>query len=288
MPECAEDKINLGVGKCNDLPKIIVGMITTPDDFSLTYENAALQASWQAAILASKSVRIYKWPKFSKLPEYTGTETTYDDNPISIQAVLDGKYRWKVNISKSLCFHKAAFSHRATSGRVILIDADGNYYGTKVGENLFGGFTLDMLHTENLQFNDGTVASSTPIVVALADPNEVNHSEFGILKVAAPWNNLLKVLTDVTITVVSEADDEIVVTIAQKCDGTPLEGLADDDFVLLETDGSSQTIAGITEDEGTYTITGSGFVSGTIGLVAPSELSIQAYEAEPATVTIAS
>lgn len=289
MATCDRDKRNLGVGKCNDLPRIIRSIITTPKNWSVSLEDSLLQATWEAAMLADKSVRIYKWPEFMDVPEFAGSETVYQRNAVGVAPVVDGTYEWLFQISKSLCFHKAAFSHRSNDGRVILIDDQGNLYGTSFGAG-FGGFSIAMLHTENLRFADGSVASSSPVRVALASANEINHDVYGMMRIQPEWNITgLNVLTDVELTIVgTPTATTIVVDVNQTCDGEKLLGLEDGDFVLLDANGDAQTITGATENNGRYTLTGVGLESGTLDLAAPATLSIKAYEnVEPVTVTIA-
>jgi hypothetical protein len=287
MAYCDNEKKNVGVGKCVDLPKIIRSFITTPKNWSVTMANALLQATWQDAIIAPVQNRIYRFPYFSDIPEYAGSETTYLRNAVGVSPVTDGKYEWLCKFAKNACFHKAAFSHRATEGRIILIDADGYFYGTKVGNN-FAGFTLEMLHTENLMFNDGSRPSETPVRIALANPNEINHSDYGIIRVAPSWSiDALNILTDVELTIISASATQIVVDVKQACDGTPVNGLDDVDFILLNGAGAAQTITSASEVDGRYTLAGSGLVSGTLDLEAPDDLSIQAYEnPEPVEVTV--
>lgn len=288
---CLDNKSNLGFGRCGDLPGLIRGIITTPASFKLSEEDAQDQTEWQAALVAARSSRIYLWPYFATVPEFIGTETTYEDTPVSYTHVLDGRYRWRAMISKSLCFHKAAFTHRSNGGdRVWLIDSRNNLIGTYVGDEggvaQYAGFTMDVLHTENLMFNDGSVSTKTPIVIALKEPNEVNDSVYGAHMIAASFLNLLAPLTDVVLAIVgSPTSSEVVVSVKVKCDGTPVTGLVLADFVY-----PTETITTVTETgEGVYTLAGTGFSTGTITLDDPDQLSVyptSAYEANTVAVTI--
>jgi len=284
VTDCVNNKQNLGVGRCADLPQLIRGIITTPADFKLTEEDIADQTVWQAA-LADENInsRIFLWPLFATVPENISTETVYEDNPVAYNHVLDGRYRWKCMISKSLCFHKAAFTHRSNSDRVWLIDARNNIIGTYVGVNddgdaVYSGFSLDLLNVENLLMNDATISTRTPIIVALKDPNEVNDITYGAFMFKLSFINLLKPLTDVNITVVSVAADEIVVDVTIKCDGTAVQGLEAADFSVTEADGDAQLITAVTEgDDGRYTITraSGSYVDGFVNLIAdPTAISL--------------
>jgi len=276
-----------------DLPTTLQSFITTPRNWSVPFDDALEQDTWQDAIVADPANRIYKWPNVNDVPEYAGSETVYLRNVAGVAPVVDGKYEWLFLFSKTTCFHKAAFSHRASEGRIILIDQAGNLYGTKVmvgGVPHFAGFTIEMLHTENLRFNDGTRPSETPVRVGLANPNEINHYDYGLIRVAPSWSiSSLDVLMDVDITVVSATDALIVVDVAQSCDGEPLLGLVTADFVVLDETGAAQTVAVTpsTTVPGRYNLAGTDLESGTVSLSAPADLSIQAYESNVVSVTIA-
>jgi hypothetical protein len=278
---CESDKKNLGVGKCTDLPTLIRGIITTPPEFKATAANLVLQTFLQNAIADDANSRIYLWPKFSTVPENRSTETIYEDNPVSFSHILDGRYRWLAHISKSLCFHKAAFSHRSSTDRVWLIDGKNNLIGTYVGDDINGdaeyaGFTLDLLNVENLMFSDGSVSTKTPILIALADPMEFNDPVYGAYMFKVPFLNLLAPLTDVEIVVTAQVAGKITVTVKTKCDQSPVTGLVEADFSVTTTVGAAQTIDTVTETEdGTYEIThATAFVDGFVDIVGPQALSV--------------
>lgn len=278
---CESDKKNLGVDKCTDLPTLIRGIITTPPDFKGTAAEIVTQTFWQNAIADDKNSRIFLWPKFATVPEDRSTETIYEDNPVSFSHILDGRYRWMGHISKSLCFHKAAFSHRSSTDRVFLIDGKNNIIGTYVGDNLTGdpqyaGFSLDLLNIENLKFSDGSVSTKTPILVALADPMEFNDPVYGAYMFKVSFLNLLAPLTDVEIEVLAEVTAKITIKVTTKCDGSPVTGLVKADFEVTTTLGAAQVIDTVVETEdGTYEVNhATAFVDGFISLVDPQTLSV--------------
>jgi hypothetical protein len=273
---------------------MIRGMITVPDNFRISETDAAIQSVWQAALVAARSARIYKWPLFATVPEYIGTETTYEENPVSYLFLVDGRYRWRVSIAKSLCFHKAAFTHRATNGRVFLIDSKNRLIGTYIGDEngvaILSGFTLDLLNPENLIFNDGSVGTKSPIVVSLADPNEVNHDVYGAVMIDAPFLGSLAPMTDVLITIITEAADEIVVSVQIKCDETPVSGLVTGDFVYEDENGDPVVLTAEETEDGVYVLTGT-FPDGTLTLEPAATLSLypaSAYEANELVVALPS
>ncbi len=279
------DKKNLGLSKCAKLPSMIRSMITTPQGFKVTAEQAVDPDFWQDALLDVKNLRIYLWPDFVGFTD-NSEAAVYETTPLAVMAVRDGRYNFKFDIKENLCLHKAMFTHRAISGRVFFFDVDNQLLGTTDSDGNFMGFRILLLNTEKLMISNGTVSTKSPVVVVLADNLELDQN--GAL-LDASFINSLNRLTDVTLTIVSAAAAQIVVTVEVTCDGTPVNGLALADFALTETDGDVQAITAVTEDDGTYTLTkGSGaWVDGFLDLVGPAALTIEAYEsAGPVTVNI--
>lgn len=289
MAECIVDKRNLGVSRCNKLPGMLLAMITTGINFKCTPAQAIDPEFWQDALLDDVANRIYKWPDFDMV-EYKGTETTYEETPLSLLPVRDGQYRYLVSISKNMCLHKAMYSHRANTGRVILIDTEGQMIMTERSDGDLQGQLIQLIHTENLKISDGQVATKSPIMVALKDPKELN--KFGVL-VDAPFISSLIPLTDVTLTIVGDpGEDSLVVDVKVSCDGTPVNGLLYTDFVLLKADGDAQTTppTAVAEVDGRYTLSkvaGTAWVTGTLDLKPAADLSVEGFESEEeVTVTV--
>lgn len=283
MAECNVKRKNFGLVSCNTLPGLISGMITTPENFKVTDEQAALVSTWQNAMIAPLADRIYYWPPFAQV-ENISQEATYEDTPLAYLPIQDGNYRFRFSISQNLCIHKAMFTHRSSQGRAFLYDRNGMLTGTRDANGFIRGLRIQLLHTEKLQFNDGSVSTKSPIVVALADNVELDRD--GVI-FDGGFVNTLERIHDVEIKILSAAANQIVCTVKIACDGTPLEGLESSDFVLLDEAGDAQSISSATDDgDGRYTLSGSGWVSGTLGLKDVDQLSLQYYEAEVATVTI--
>jgi hypothetical protein len=282
------EKRNLAISRCPDLPEQFKGMLTVPEDFVLSTANAAtvalLKTALQTALKAGLANRIYFWPLFKNM-DNNSEEAVYEDTPYSINAVRDGQYRFKPYFKESLCVYKKMFSHNATSGRVIFFDSKGNLFMTEV-EGGYSGFTMAMLNVEKLQLNDGTVSTKIPVYIALEDPTEVSVG--GVLIAGTTVRQLIR-LKDVTLTIVgSPSATTIVVDVKTSCDNLPVNGLVVADFKLLTTLGATQVITSLVEVDGRYTLTDTDFATGTLDLVLPEDLSIDAYENEaPVVVTVA-
>lgn len=284
MADCVVVKKNLGLSQCNKLPGQPSSMFTTPKGFKATPEQAIDPEFWQAAMLADSGERIFLWPNFVN-SEDVSEEPIYETTSLAMIKVRDGKFRFRFSISQSLCLHKAMYSHRSNGGiRVIIVDNEGQYFGTEDDDGNFMGFDVQLLNTEKLKLSDGSVATKSPIYVGLQDPKEIDAR--GLL-VDAPFHSTLDRLTDVTLTVISSAAALIVVSVKVTCDGTPVSGLIDDDFVLTKTNGDAQAVVSATEEDGVYSLVGVALVDGFVNLKDPADLSITAYESTgPGTVNV--
>lgn len=288
MNECdVVVKKNLGLSRCNALPALPKAMIWTPDDFFLTPTQAALAASWQTAMLTGINTRIFLFPPFVSF-EALSTPAVYEETPLAYLAVRDGNYRFRFGIKQNLCLHKAMFSHRGNTGRVFLIDVENQILGTEDADGNFRGLSLQLFNTEKLLISDGTVSTKSPVVVALADNTEIDAN--GALQ-AFPFFNTLERLTDVTLTIVGNPTaNSLVFDAKQSCDSTPVSGLILADIIFTKADGVAQTTPATSLVEsvnvpGRYTLSkvaGTAWADGLLNLVAPSLLSIQAYESEGA------
>jgi hypothetical protein len=276
MDECNLVKKPLGLGNCPKMPGYFKQKITTTKNWkipaaTLAQGNAAVLAFIQAAILTKD---VYLWPQmFSS--ENQSEETTYQSTPLGKRKVRDGFYEWLINYSDSMCSHKAMYTHRATSGRVIFIDTDNQLVGTYNDAGDFFGLSMQMLNTEKMMPNTGDAVAMSPVRLTLADNLELDRD--GAL-VQMTGLSTLNPLTEAKLTIVSASDTEIVVDVTVACDGTPLEGLVEADFVLYDEDGEVVNITGFASDGGTYTLTVVGYTGGALTLADPDDLTVQAYE----------
>jgi hypothetical protein len=282
--DCNVVKKNMGLVNCNKLPALIKGMIVTPQSFSVTEVQALLATTWQNAMIAEASDRIHLWPPFINM-ENISEEAVYEDLPLGYLPVRDGNYRFRFSVRQNMCIHKAMFTHRTNAGRAFLFDTENQLIGTQDSEGNIRGLSIQLLHTEKMVFSDGSVSTKSPFVLALLDNKELDRD--GVLFDAGFVNSLDRIV-QAKITIISTADDEIVADVAVECDGTPLSGLLAADFVLTDGDGDAQSISGATENNGRYTLTGTGLVSGTLGLRDVTLLTVDYYEADEVAVTIAS
>lgn len=278
-------KKNFGRSLCNTLPNLPSGMITTDDDVVIPAatlaDSALLLAFLNAQILLGKA---FYWPPFASF-ENISQEAVYEDTPLAYLPVIDGNYRLRFGISENICIHKAMYTHRSLNkGRVIIIDKKNQLLMTETAAGDGTGLSMQMLHTEKFIFNDGSVSTKSPVLVALQNNLEIDSKGF---MVVFPFVSQLYRIVDAALVIDSLDSGEIVVTVTAECDGTPILGLGANDFVLTDEDGNDVPVTAVEEGEGVYTLTGS-IVDGTLTLETPTALTIKAYDGEEVPVAVPS
>ena len=287
--DCSGEVLNLGVSKCKKIPKLIKGIITTAETYTITAVLAASSTQWQTDIKAAINARIYLWPQWAKSNEDISSEQIVEETPLSIMGVSPGQHRWKLGYTENLELHKAMYSHRNTGGRVILIDQENKIIFTSDDSGAtLKGFLLDNLLTEKLKLSDGTVSSKTIVGVYLADNTELDERGY---MVEATFVNSLIPLTSVDITIAAApvpSPTAFNFSVASALDGVPIIGLVQADLLFLTAAGVNQdsTIDTVTEPaaNGDYVIAGTAMATGTLSLVLPSALTLDAYESSGAQV----
>jgi hypothetical protein len=280
---CSTDpKQNLGASKCNKLPGLFAGAITTPANFSIpaaTLANpAALKTFLQNALKAGLASRIYLWPTFSNC-EAVSEEVVYEETPLTDIRVRQGKYRFRAHISKNLCLHKAMFSHSGSDDRVIFFDLNNNFFMTELSNGDGAGFRTSLINVEKLIISDGSVATKSPVYFVLKDHNEIDDRG---LMIPADFVGELIPLTDAEIILSSVLAGSFTATVRSKCDGTPVSGLLLADFLAFTSAGGAQNPTSVTETSvgsGVYNVVRTGnFVDGTVTLRDASLLTVTAFE----------
>lgn len=289
---CSTDpKQNLGASKCNKLPGLFAGAITTPPNFTIPAatlaDPAVLKTFLQNALKAGLATRIYLWPTFSNC-EAVSEEVVYEETPLTDIRVRQGKYRFRAHISKNLCLHKAMFSHSGSDDRVIFFDLNNNFFMTELSNGDGAGFRTSLINVEKLVISDGSVATKSPVYFVLKDHNEIDDRG---LMIPADFVGELIPLTDIEIILSNVLAGSFTAAVRSKCDGTPVSGLLLADFLVFTGAGAAQNPTSVTETSvgsGVYNVVRSGnFVDGTVTLRAASLLTVTAFEVlTPATLDI--
>lgn len=281
--DCIQDVANLGLIKCNKLPQMPKLLIETPPDFFLTPADAVDPTVWQTKLKLAKGARIYLYPEADNF-EDKSEAAVYETTPLSVIAVRPGRYQYMFQYAKSLCYHKAMFTHKGKGNRFFILDIENQLFGMLNSDGNFQGFTSGLVNMEKLIMSNGTVATKSPLFLVLADSTEVDLS--GVLIDGTFVNNLFP-LTDVDLTEIVQTAASVKISVLTSCDNTPVLGLVAADFTFVKaSDGTAQATDTVTDNgDGTYTFDPTtAYVDGSINLVAASALSLDAYESTGAVV----
>ena len=118
--ECDVVKKNLGVSRCNKMPEMLVGMITTPKDFSIpaaTLADPALLLEYlNDAILAPAGRQNLSSGLTSKVLKTYQLKQSMKTPPIAYLPVRDGAYRFRFGDQGK---HVLAQSHVHPQGKLL-------------------------------------------------------------------------------------------------------------------------------------------------------------------------
>lgn len=295
---CSDDRKNVGVSQCRALPQLFKRFITVPKAFTVALADIGTKATWQDLLKNPKSTRGYLFPQMKQI-ENVSQDPTYAETQLATSLQFQGRHRFRFSFEDGIYNHRQMATHRLAVDRLILVDNNDRVYLTSSdGGANFTGFTVDLFNPEKMMFNNQTDPTRSPIYVSLENYKELDDRGYMF---AMPFVNDLFALTDVSLRVEgTPTSSEIIVKVYYTetedantpDDEVPILGLAQADFTLVDGSGADQSsaISGITDNgDGTYTIAGTGFVTGEIDLVAPASISVTTYAIEStgaATVTI--
>jgi hypothetical protein len=291
MADCLVRKKGMADSDCPEIPVALKGMVKTPKSFVIP---AATVADGQEAVLTYLNAQVLLgnvdyFPEFQSLEDIS-QEAVYQDTIFSITPVKDGNYRFRPSIAKSLCQHKAMFTHRTKNGRVFMIDDDGWWIGTKKTNGDFAGWDLDLLHTEKMKFNNGTEASFTPLMVAFKNNKEWDR--YGMMVDLSQINAEIYRMVDVVLSIPVGSPaitaSALTIQVHTECDDTPVEGLVVADFVALDSAGDVIALTTAVENPnipGRYLISSAAAFEDdmTIDIDTPTLLTLKPYQNSEAT-----
>ena len=127
--DCASSVQNIGASSCKKLPQLLIGMITTPENYSIAATDLASATALQNAIVAAKGNRVYLWPKWAVGYENISQEEVREETPLQSIPVFPGQYRHRLFFTQNLELYKAMYSHDNSNGRVFLIDHEKKIIG---------------------------------------------------------------------------------------------------------------------------------------------------------------
>ena len=277
-------------GKDDGMLKRII-LLETGTTFA-TQEEAKTYAAHTTNIQAGAEI---PFPKHLVL-EDVSSGVANEQTPLGIQNVTNGTVEYKCSIPANAELYKKIYSYRGTTQYGVIFQTDtGNLVMNKDSDGIYSGFTLDMLNVENQTTNDGSVGTKAPVHISL-DVNEWNENRVVFKPSFNP--NRLTALKDVVFNMLSASSTVITFTINEFSDNDDIEaanleyGWVVADLELLDVSGGAQVIGvlsgGTTAETGVYTLTGTGYVSGTLGGVNPADMTTTGYSTYTVgTVTVA-
>jgi hypothetical protein len=281
--KCTQEFDPTGNPGCSDISELapITGFVITTENFEFaTKEDFATLGDWTDGIKAEKVFPVTKIIDY----EFQDEEDNMYTSPLGLRRFNRyGKYVTIFKLSTNLCIHKALQSFMNQKCRVFFIMENGGILGTSPDDTKVKGFLIDQLTTQKLvKPTSGGDPSFSPIMIVEKNPLELNKYGESVIPTWDPASELSG-LVPVTVSIVgTPTATSIVVKVVSTCgltsagaDNTiPITGLVQADFALLKTNGSTQTISSMTDnDDGTYSFVTSGATTGTANIVTPENLS---------------
>jgi hypothetical protein len=257
---CGTNKANTGFkGFCQKIG-LIKGYILTDDDVEFTTEALAqLKANWTSKIQART---MYPFKAIMGV-ENQGDEATYEDTPFATELVTNGKMAWRFAHTFSMPSHKAYFTHRSNSGRIILINGTGEFVGEETGTGGFRGFKTSLVNIENLMLTDGSASEKTYIKVVLENAEDINRSMVTVVPTDFSGLDLMG-LIDVRLTTITAVPTNVHLEASLFSTGDTQDGFVTGDFTWLNSSGAAVTITTFTPKvDGVYQFQGAALIAGT-------------------------
>lgn len=309
LAECTTTTGNTGVSACWLDIKVIKGIIVVPEDFAVEPANyaskTALISYLQNLTLATTATRIYPIINFIDIEDGSEDDVINTSGYGNDQVVRTGKYKWNFRYSDGgMCLNKnlhKLFNNKKS--KVLLVDADYQIIGTKVGDNI-EGLTAGNIDPKKVKVATGSEPAMYNISVELTDPKELNEN-FAIVKLDNSPATLIKGLLNVDLTTSNEEGAGVDVQALVGCQQLNLydyfaDELADTDaWVVKNSVGGLVTVSAVTKNalaktwtvactlaNGTYTIElAPALTLSALGVGVPPA---NGYESEVKSFTIAS
>lgn len=142
---CLVNGANTGVNECPLDFKLAQFIIKVPESFELTAAQMASKESIMAAIIAAISAdlpseRIYPYPQQVAITDNSTDPAFQAFSSGSSAPANDGMYDWMFQFTKgALCLsNQLRKFNNDSNSHFLVVDANGNLYGTKVGTSLKG------------------------------------------------------------------------------------------------------------------------------------------------------
>jgi len=265
---------------CDQLEGMLKMVVLVKKGFAFAAPtNAETLADWITAIQAKNIIPLKAL--FGSEPANEGAQ--YEQSPLATLFIRDGRMERKVQIATNLDLHSKLRSLNSGDWDVFFVFENGAIVGFNDGTGV-SPFEMELVHVEYQTDNEGSVSSKTPIHLTFADARQYQDSPIIIKPTWNPFTKL-KPLANVALEVVSSNATTIVVRayVPHILYGykNPVEGLVVGDWLSTTAAGVVETISTSVEDTnvpGTYTLTGSGLVTGFINLKMASLMTTKGFE----------
>lgn len=260
-----------GTRKDNEMTSEVGLWLATPD-FAPTTAQLATEDYIDAAI---KAEQLFPIPNVDGYEVQDAEDKIYESSSMNRKVLKRGKRRKTYQLDIPLSVHRALQSFNNGDLRQYRIHDDGKISFTlSAGKAL--GFTTSMINTGMMKDvpADGSTPAFTPVMIDLSNWREWDiNGEF----IVPTWEAAGKEgLIPVTLAIVGTPNATTVKVKVFAADGydeaglikeTLIKGILVADFV--QTFGTATMVDNA---DGTYTFSGTGFVTGTVNLVAPSAM----------------
>ena len=234
------------------------------------------------------------------------TKAKYQDTPWAEAFVAKAKKSFEINVKSNLDLHRKIQTLKSEGelGLILIYDSGCMVGYTPEGTTKVRPFAMSVISPESYSDNDGTAKrGATNIRFSFRDSRQFDLWNMPVYPELAstPWSAIeLECLVGVDVTVVGTPTATTIVVDVLKSDSrnagsngafaTPIDGLIAADFakltaLLVPEVVTCAPVAGVS---GRYTLSGTGLVTGPVGLKVPSLMTTKGFEGSGyATVTIA-
>ncbi|WP_407277361.1 hypothetical protein R5O20_02695 [Tenacibaculum maritimum] len=240
------------------------------------------KAKWKEAIRKKNIVPFYS---IEANLENSNTEPQYYESRTLKVKTKEARKGKKFTHHLGMYSHKALKSYEDSEyNRVIEFTESGYIKGVFSIDGKITGQKLNSFNVGILKEGTFETPDSTDVELVYADYKEYQDNGY-LCEPNFDTDDLEGIYTILFEVVGNPTSTELVVKAFERSGNTPVTGLAQADFVFLKSDSTDQNVSGLTQNENTYTINGTGFVSGTLATNVVEKTNIM-YEAEKVTVTV--
>lgn len=279
---CATELKNTGLSKCSVDLGFVIGHILVPRDTEFATKALAQDvANWQTGIQADAGSRFYPLAP-SIIQEPTPNESIYQDLSQGRQKFLYTKIGKDVFKLDSEIMTPLFLQNIESLNNGIWAVYEYTSTGFILGKSVDGVKFLPRYATVHIEQQDkGTAEAAADLPYTVQLVNDKDRTDF-VAWIEPDFNPAtdLEGLLDVGFVVSgSPSITELIVLATTALNGLAVTGAVLADFLVLKTNGDSQTPDSVSESpDGTYTFVDTDLATGTLNFQAPSAMTLESYE----------